>query len=411
MASIREQFEVTGKMKTWSFGLMAVGILAFIIGLITKGFSSDVHQQGVFWGTLLYNSVFFMLICNASMFFICVTTLAHGGWQVAFRRVPEAISAVVPIFGLIAFFILMFIVFGLGHGQEHHPIYHWIHPQGDALLMGKKGFLNPYFFVIWTVLSIGLWSYLGMRMRKLSRESDARPMTLEEGKRWTIQNTVIAAAFTVWFGLTVGSVTPWVWLMSIDAHWYSTMYSWYTFASTFVSGMSLIALWIIYLKNRGYLEYTTSEHLHDVGKFMFAFSIFWTYLWFSQYMLIWYANMPEETIYFKHRVQGPWKGIFYLNLIINFVCPLLILMKRSAKRNYTLVTFMAVLIIFGHWIDFNQMVMASVSKDHVTLGWLDFGIMALYAGMIIFFVGSALAKAPLLARNHPFLKESIIHHT
>lgn len=410
MASIRDQFEVSGKMKTWSFGLIAIGILAFIIGLITKGFSSDPHEQGVFWGTLLYNSVFFLLICNASMFFICVTTLANGGWQVAFRRVPEAISAVVPIFGLIAFFILMFIVFGLGHG-EHHPIYHWIHPEGDAILLGKKGFLNAYFFVIWTVLSIGLWSYLGMRMRKLSRDSDARPMNVEEGKKWTIQNIVTASVFTVWFGLTVGSVTPWVWLMSIDAHWYSTMYSWYTFASTFVSGMSLIALWIIYLKNRGYLEYTTSEHLHDVAKFMFAFSIFWTYLWFSQYMLIWYANMPEETIYFKHRVQGPWKGIFYLNLVINFVCPLLILMKRSTKRNYTMVTFMAVLIIFGHWIDFNQMVMASISKDHVTIGWLDFGIMALYAGMIILFVGGALKKAPLVARNHPFLKESIIHHT
>ena len=410
MASIRDQFEVSGKMKTWSFGLMAIGILAFIIGLITKGFSSDPHEQGVFWGTLLYNSVFFLLVCNASMFFICVTTLANGGWQVAFRRVPEAISAVVPIFGLIAFFILMFIVFGLGHG-EHHPIYHWIHPEGDAILLGKKGFLNAYFFVIWTVLSIGLWSYLGMRMRKLSRDSDARPMNVEEGKKWTIQNIVTASVFTVWFGLTVGSVTPWVWLMSIDAHWYSTMYSWYTFASTFVSGMSLIALWIIYLKNRGYLEYTTSEHLHDVAKFMFAFSIFWTYLWFSQYMLIWYANMPEETIYFKHRIQGPWKGIFYLNLVINFVCPLLILMKRSTKRNYTMVTFMAVLIIFGHWIDFNQMVMASISKDHVTIGWLDFGIMALYAGMIIFFVGGALKKVPLIARNHPFLKESIIHHT
>ena len=410
MASIRDQFEVSGKMKTWSFGLIAIGILAFIIGLITKGFSSDPHEQGVFWGTLLYNSVFFLLICNASMFFICVTTLANGGWQVAFRRVPEAISAVVPIFGLIAFFILMFIVFGLGHG-EHHPIYHWIHPEGDAILLGKKGFLNAYFFVIWTVLSIGLWSYLGMRMRKLSRDSDARPMNVEEGKKWTIQNIVTASVFTVWFGLTVGSVTQWVWLMSIDAHWYSTMYSWYTFASTFVSGMSLIALWIIYLKNRGYLEYTTSEHLHDVAKFMFAFSIFWTYLWFSQYMLIWYANMPEETIYFKHRIQGPWKGIFYLNLVINFVCPLLILMKRSTKRNYTMVTFMAVLIIFGHWIDFNQMVMASISKDHVTIGWLDFGIMALYAGMIILFVGGALKKAPLVARNHPFLKESIIHHT
>lgn len=409
-SSIREQFEVTGSMRTWSFGLIGVGLLAFIIGFITRGLSSDHHEQAIFWGTVMYNSVFFLLVCNACMFFICVTTLAHGGWQVVFRRVPEAISAVVPIFGAIAVVILLFIVFGLGRGDEHHPIYHWITPGHDKLLLEKTGFLNTTFFAIWTLLSVGLWSYLGMRMRKLSREAD-ESMNLEQGKSWVWRNTVTGSLFTVWFGLTVASTTPWLWLMSIDAHWYSTMYSWYTFASSFVSGISLIVLWVIALKNRGYLEYTNEEHLHDLGKFMFAFSIFWTYLWFSQYMLIWYANIPEETIYFKHRVQGAWRGIFLLNLIINFLCPLLILMKRGAKRNYTLITFMAVLIIMGHWIDFHQMVMASISKDHVTLGWLDFGILALYAGMIIFFVGKNLTKAPMVVKNHPFLKESIIHHT
>ncbi len=411
MASIREQFEVTGTMRTWSIGLMGAGILAFIIGFITKGLSSDEHQQAIFWGTLLYNSIFFLLVCNAAMFFICVTTLAHGGWQIAFRRVPEAISSVVWIFGLIAVFILFFIVFGLNHG-DHNLIYHWRHPGNDEVIIKKTGFLNPTFFVIWTLLSIGLWSYLGMRMRQLSRETDEGPMDLEKGKSWVLRNTVIAALFTVWFGLTVGSTVPWLWLMSIDTHWYSTMYSWYTFASSFVSGMSLIALFIIYLKNRGYLEYTTDEHLHDVGKFMFAFSIFWTYLWFSQYMLIWYSNQPEETAYFQPRTnQGVWKGIYYLNFVINFICPLLILMSRSSKRNYTIVAFMAVLIIFGHWMDFNQMVMASISRDHVTLGWLDFGILALFVGMVIFFVGRALTKVPLVPKNHPFLKESIIHHT
>ena len=411
MASISEHFEETGKMRTWSMGLIGVGILAFIIGFITKGLSSNEHQQAIFWGTLMYNSVFFLLICNASMFFICVTSLAHGGWQVAFRRVPEAISSVVPVLGLITVFILFFIVFGLNHG-DHNAIYHWVHPNTDSMLVKKKGFLNPVFFVIWTLLSIGLWSYLGMRMRKLSHESDEAPMSLERGKSWIWRNTVIASLFTVWFGLTVGSTTPWLWLMSIDAHWYSTMYSWYTFASSFVTGISLIALFVIYLKNRGYLEYTTDEHLHDLGKFMFAFSIFWTYLWFSQYMLIWYSNQPEETEYFQPRTNnGAWKGIFYMDLVINFVCPLLILMKRSAKRNYTMMAFMAVLIIFGHWIDFNQMVMASISRDTVTLSWLDFGIMALFVGIIILFVGRSLAKYPLVPKNHPFLKESIIHHT
>jgi hypothetical protein len=407
MASIKMQFEVPAKMKTWSLALIAVGLVALVTGLVTKGFSVDEHEQTQFWGTLMYNSIFWTLVCNAAMFFIGVTTMAMGGFQQSFRRVPEAISTMVPIFGAITFAVLMYVIFG----HKHH-IYHWLDTEAvanDPILKGKAGFLNPVFFVIWTTLTIALWSLFGWRIRKLNEQADGEPMTAEEGATFIYKNTVRAATFLVWFGLTVGSTIPWLWMMSIDPHWYSTMYSWYTFASSFVSGMSLIALWVIYLKNKGYLELTTQEHLHDIGKFMFAFSVFWTYLWFSQYMLIWYANIPEETVYFKHRVQGPYKGIFFLNLIINFLCPLIILMKRSAKRNYTLVAFMAVLILFGHWIDFYQMVMGSLSKEHVTLGWLDFGILSLFVGLMIFFVSRALASKPLIPKSHPFLKESIIH--
>ncbi len=412
MAAIKEHFEIPAKMRTWSFALIAIGLLITIIGFITKGLSGEEHDRAVFWGTLLYNSVYFLMICNASMFFICATTLAMGGWNTTLRRVPEAISTMVPIFGVIAALLLFFIVL-----SNKGYIYQWLDNKEVAdneMIQGKLGFLNKPFFIIWTILTIGLWSVLGARMRRLSSETDEGQLGYEEGKSFIWRNTVTAAMFIVWFALTTASVTPWFWLMSLDAEWYSTMYSWYTFASTFVSGMALITLWVIYLKNKGYLELTNQEHLHDLGKFMFAFSIFWTYLWFSQYMLIWYANIPEETIYFKTRVEGAYRGIFFFNLIVNFVCPILILMKRSVKRNYTLMTFMAVLIVFGHWIDFYQMVMGSVSKQHVTLlesGWLDFGVAALFIGLMIFFVGRALAARPLIAKYHPFLKESIIHHT
>lgn len=410
MASVIENFEVPTRMKSWAFVLIGIGIVAFLIGLFTKGISDDEHERAIFLGTLMYNSIFWLLVCNASMFFICATTMAMGGWQIALRRVPEAISTLVPIFGGIAFFVLIFVVF-IG---KNEGIYHWInreHVEHDPILRGKSGFLNPVFFLIWTTLAIGLWSFLGMRIRKLSTQADESAMNGEDGKSYIWKNTVVASLFLVWFGLTVASTVPWLWMMSIDAHWYSTMYSWYTFISSFVSGMSLIALWIIYLKNKGQLEFVTDEHLHDIGKFMFAFSVFWTYLWFSQYMLIWYGNIPEETVYFKHRVQGPYRGIFFMNLIINFVCPILILMKRSAKRNYTLMTFMAILIIFGHWIDFYQMVMGSVRKDDASLTWFDFGIAALFVGLMIFYTSKALSKKPLTPKYHPFLKESIIHHT
>jgi len=199
------------------------------------------------------------------------------------------------------------------------------------------------------------------------------------------------------------------------------MYSWYTFASTFVAGLSLITIFVIYLKNKGYLELVNEEHLHDLGKFMFAFSIFWTYLWFAQYMLIWYSNQPEETAYFIDRIGNRehgsgYKGMFFLNLIINFLAPILILMSRGSKRNYTTMTFMAILILFGHWLDFYQMVFPGISKDangiaHVNLNLFDIGVAAGFVGLIMFSTARALTKAPLTAKNHPFYKESIIHHT
>jgi hypothetical protein len=408
--AIREQFEMTSRMRNWGLGLTGAGVVALLLGIFTLGMSSDTHESSRFWAVLLQNSVFFLLVVNAAMFFICATTLAMGGWQISFRRVPEAISALVPVFGLLAFIVLMCIVFG----HQHH-IFHWLDKEvveNDPILKGKSGFLNPTFFTIWTIISIVLWSFLGWKMRKMSYDSDkSGPMGVEEGKKWIFKNTVWASLFLVFFGLTVASTVPWLWIMSIDAHWFSTMFSWYTFASTFVSGMALIALFVVFLKNQGYLEYTSQEHLHDIGKFMFAFSIFWTYLWFSQFMLIWYANIPEETVYFKIRLQGPYRGLFFFNLIVNFVAPILILMTRNSKRNYFVITFMAVLIIFGHWIDVYLMVQPGVQKENFHLNWFDFGIAALYVGLIILLVGRALAKQSLLAKNHPFLKESIIHHT
>jgi hypothetical protein len=387
-------------------GLMAVGVLSLIVGFILYG---GKDQGTRFWSALLQNSVYFLLVVNAAMFFFTATTLAWGGFQMAFRRVTEAISASVIPIGVITFVILMCIVFG-----GHTAIYEWLDKdlvKHDEILNGKKGFLNPTFFTIYTVLTIGLWTVLGYKMRSLSRSIDDTPLTIEEGKKYIFKNTVWAAVYIVWFALTVASVTPWLWLMSLNAHWFSTMYSWYTFASTFVSGIALITIFVIYLKNQGYLEYVNQEHLHDLGKFQFAFSIFWTYLWFDQFMLIWYANISEETVYFKTRFEGAYQGIFYLNLIINFVCPLLILMKRGSKRNYGTVTFMSVLLIFGHWLDLYQMVFGTTAPNEVPLNLFDFGLALGFVGLIMWQTARVFGKFPTVAKNHPFLKESIIHHT
>ncbi len=430
---MRNNFELPSSYNKWTWGLLVAGLAAVLYGFVAYhpftvpvhgaahvAGHDDGHNSTRFWAVLLQNSVYFLLIVNASMFFICVTTLALGGWQVAMKRVPEAISSVVPILGSVTLLILSAIILG-----DRTDIYHWLdkslYVEGtstfDKILHGKHGFLNPTFFMVWSSLSIGLWSWLGHKMRALSLKTDHEaPMDLKQAKSWMDTNFTVASFYVVVFGVTVAAVTPWFWLMSIDPHWYSTMYSWYTFASTFVSGMALIALFVIFLKNRGELEYVTEEHLHDVGKFMFAFSVFWAYLWFDQYMLIWYSNQPEETRYFVARIgtateSGPYHGIFFFNLIVNFLAPLLLLMRKGAKRNWTMITFVAVLIIFGHWIDFFQMIMPGTLGKNADLSFFEFGVPCLFVGLIMWGVGRYFTKNSLVQKNHPFLKESMIHHT
>ncbi len=260
--TIRENFIVPKRYNTIAYALMAVGIIAIIALYITHGASKDQHESARFWASLLQSSVYFLLVTNAVMFFICATTLAWGGWQMSFRRVSEAISTCVPVIGVITGVILLSICF-----SDNHTIYHWADTEHlDKILKGKSGFLNKGFFTIWTVITIAGWSLLGWKIRRLSRSIDDKPLNLEGRKKYIWNNTVWAALFIVFFALTVMSSIPWLWLMSIDAHWYSTMYSWYTWASTFVAGIALIAIYVVFLKNNNYLELTNQEHLHDLWK-------------------------------------------------------------------------------------------------------------------------------------------------
>ncbi len=424
---LKEQFVVPAGLKKWSYVLMGIGVLTLILGVVLlhpfsgghgEGHGAEAYGATKFWMALMHNSIFWLLVTAASFFFISATTLAQGGWPLAFRRVPEAISGSINVLGPIALIILLAYVW---ISKDHH-IYHWKdteHVKHDAKLTWKSGFLNPGFYTVLSLIAVGLWIWFRNWFRKNSLAEDLGARG-DHSFYW--RSLAISAAFLVTYGLTVMSTLPWMWLMSIDAHWYSTMYSWYTFASSWVAGVSLMMLFVVYLKNQGYLEFVTDEHIHDIGKFMFAFSVFWTYLWFSQYMLIWYSNQPEETEYFIDRIGaggkgGAFKGIFLLNLIINFLAPLLILMKRGAKRNYTIVTLMAVVIIFGHWLDFYQMITPGPLKElgkEANSPWhflFSLGVGVGFLGLVIYLSAWYLTKAPLLPKNHPLVKESVIHHT
>jgi len=379
-----------------------IGILTVVIGAIALLRGTE-HDQARFWIVLLQNSVFFLFITTASIFIQAAAGLAQGGWIVAYRRVPESIGANVWIFGVIALVVLFTIVFGLG---DHNPIFHWVHPEGDKILEGKSAFLNKGMFAGFTIATIAAWSWFGRKFRAMSIAQETAP---KNSTKIYWKMVAMSGAFLFVYALTMMSTTPWFWIMSIDAHWYSTLFSWYVFASSFVSGMSLILLFTVFLKNRGNLEFVNKEHIHDLGKFMFAFSIFWTYLWFAQFMLIWYANIPEETTYFKIRMQGPYSMFFWANLILNFLVPVLILMARPSKRNYFTIIFMAMAIIFGHWIDFYLMTMPGPLQANWHLSWYELGVPCAFIGILILAVTRTLSKANLVPVNNPFLKETLIH--
>jgi len=406
------QYVTPAGYKKWSGGLMIVGLLTLILGIVFLNPIAGAHGGNVnstrFWAVLLQNSIFWLMLVNVAAFFIVINTLAMSGWQEAFRRVTEAVSSLVPIMGVITMIIFLCIILG-----NRSDIYPWLDKNAvahDAVLNGKKGFLNPTVFLLYSLLTIGLWSYWGKKLRTLSLKTDeAGTMDYETSKKWFKKISGVSAYYVVFYVITIGSFIPWLWLMSIDAHWYSTMFSWYTFGSQFVSGIALLTLFVIYFKNRGQLEFVTKEHIQDLGKYMFAFSIFWTYLWFDQFMLQWYGNIPEETIYFKIRLQGPYEGLFYLNLVLNFVAPILIFMKRATKRNYFIVTFMCILIIVGHWIDFYQMIMPGTVKMHPHISWFEIGISLGFVGIVMWGVNRFATKYAMTPKNNPFIKESIIH--
>ncbi len=397
-----QNFNIPAKAKTVSLVLMVIGALAIIAGGITM-LGSD-HTATRFWASLLQNSVFFLLICVASLFILSATSLAQAAWIVAFRRIPEAIGSIVWILGVIVFAILLILIL-----TDNTHIYPWLE-EGHIPHNGRNGlkhfFLSRGFFLFWSAFTVAAWGWLGHKISDIS-------LKMGKDKEGSVKlfwkNFNYSAAFLFVFAITLASTIPWLWLMSIDAHWFSTMFSWYTFASSFVSGMSMIMLWMLYTKRHGNLELVTDEHVHDVGKFMFAFTIFWTYLWFSQFMLIWYANIPEETVYFKIRMHGPYSFFFWINLVLNFVTPLLILMSAPAKRNYFVVSVVAIIILFGHWIDFYQIVMPGTVGADWHLSWYEIGVVCGFVGLVIFLVSNKLSKLPQIPENHPYLKETVIH--
>ncbi len=356
-----------------------------------------LHQlQNKPWAALYVAALFFMMIALGALAFYAIQRAAQAGWSPVLYRVMEGVTGYLFPGTVIVFVLLVLSGLHLNH------LFVWMDPEvvaHDELIQGKVSYLNVPFLLARAVFYIAGWNLYRYLSRKYSLAQDA-----VQGISFHKKNFRISAGFLVFFIYTE-SMMSWDWIMSVDPHWFSTLFGWYVFASMFVSGITAIALITIYLKAKGYLEKVNDNHIHDLAKFMFAISVFWTYLWFSQFMLIWYSNIPEEVTYFVTRIED-YNLPFFGMLIMNFIFPLLILMNSDYKRVNWFVVMAGIVILLGHYVDVYNMIMPATVGDQWSFGVSEIGGLLFFTGLFIYVVFNTLTKAPLEASGDPFIGES-----
>jgi hypothetical protein len=364
------------------------------------------HQlQNKPWAALYVACIFFMLITLGALAFYAIQQVAQAGWSPVLFRVMQGITAYLLPGSIIFFILLLLSGFHLNH------LFVWMaegitdptKPNYDHLIADKSGYLNFPFWIIRALLFLTVWNLYRYYSRKNCLAQDE-----SNDNSFYKKNFKLSAAFLVFF-IVSESIMSWDWIMSVDPHWFSTLFGWYVFASFFVSGITTIQMVTIYLKSKGYLENVNSSHIHDLSKFMFGISVFWTYLWFSQFMLIWYANIPEEVTYFVTRIKD--YGItFWGAVVMNFIFPILLLINTDFKRIFWIIVMAGIIILIGHYVDFFNMIMPATVGDRWFIGIPEISSLAFFLGLFIYVVFSALTKTPLVPKRNPFIEESKHFH-
>lgn len=349
------RFRAGGDFRSWVIPA-GVGLVALVIGLV--GAFADAQR---FFFAYLIAWVFCVSIAVGALFFLMINHVVKARWMTTIRRIPEAIVANFPLLGLAGLPVLI----GM------HDLFHWTHAElyaegtetYDYLLAGKAPYFFfpfaagtfPFFFVLRYVLYFAVFSYLGLRLYRLSVQNDTAP---------SAENTFAMRYTSAWGILVAGVLAAFAsydFLMSLDPHWFSTIFGVYFFAGAWLANVCLMILVALWFRQKGLLVNTISnEHLHDLGKWMFGFIVFWAYIFFSQYMLYWYANIPEETMWFLKREREGWETVTAALFLFHFVLPFLIMLPRVAKRIPVLLAVMAGWLLVMHWFDLFWMAMPAL---------------------------------------------------
>lgn len=365
-----------------------------------------LHQlQNKPWAAVYVAGLFFMLISLGALAFYAIQQVAQAGWSPVLFRVMQGITAYLLPGSIIVFIILLLSGFHVNH------LFVWMndgvtevgHENYDKLIAGKSGYLNFPFWIIRAAIFIAGWNlYRYLSRKNCLAQDEANDNTFYK------KNFKMSAAFLVFF-IVSESIMSWDWIMSVDPHWFSTLFGWYVFASFFVSGITVISMVTLYLKSKGYLEHVNTSHIHDLSKFMFGISIFWTYLWFSQFMLIWYSNIPEEVTYFITRIEH-YNITFFGAVAMNFIFPFLVLINTDFKRITWIIVMAGTVILAGHYIDFFNMIMPATVGDQWFIGITEIAAILFFLGLFILVVFTALTKAPLVPKRNPLIEESKHFH-
>jgi hypothetical protein len=395
------EFKITKKANMLTMALIIVGLLFTGIGVaIEAGHDHGHHLAQRVSGNLLINSFFFFGIGLGALFFLALQYATETGWYASVKRVIEAVTGYLPV-GIILLAVTLLVI----TLQDGAHIYIWMDDEvvkHDEILQGKSTYLNKAFFWLRTIvyLSVYFIYYRGFRKRSLQED-------VEGGTLIHFTNYKKSAVFLVFFAV-FSSTSSWDWIMSVDAHWFSTLFGWYVFAGMWCSTMVVLVSLTLYLKKKDYLPNVNESHIHDLGKWLFATSFLWSYLWFSQFMLIWYANIPEETTYHLTRIKD-FKVLYFGMFLINFAFPMVLLMSRDAKRHAGILTTVGMIVLFGHWVDVYIMIMAGSMGNKAYIGFMEIGMLLAVLGLFVKIILKNLTKAPLTVVNHPFLDESIHH--